>query len=411
MLHWPAFLLFFITIFLQEKGFLFSPEKHSLSFVESKASRYPASVDSSCYEVYQELEVIKNPQSRFHLWKRFFGLPQERFDHQRYRALVEEYGAREPDRLYIDVEESPEALVALTRVVADKIGLASQPDLRLNRFKEAALERVVKRLKEKGTLESAQIEDLTRDLYLTAYGPEIPLKRVLRGKSAQDEAILRIVQQDLLSRGLVKVFKDYRYSKSHPTFLQRFRQSKWGRAALTGLFNLPMYLGTPPMYLPGKKPIVLSDELAGEILEKGLRDDGVVRRLEMELGGRVLTPLRYELFKNYYLKGVMVYVTLAGFYDFYQLNKELDQEQAVIQEATDEAVRILNMAENLEQSGIDIFSDDGVQEGKSFCDAIFSCLNTLGVQESALRDDPSLFEEEVATCRSLMDPDNRCTKL
>jgi hypothetical protein len=172
-----------------------------------------------------------------------------------------------------------------------------------------------------------------------------------------------------------------------------------------------MYLGTPPLYLPGKRPIKLSDELASEILHKGILDDGVSRRLEMELGGRVMTPLRYEIIKNYYLKGIMVYVTLAGLYDFYQLNKELDEEKVFIQEATDEAVRILNIAEELEQSGIDIFSDEGLEEGSSFCEALFSCLETLGISKETYMNGPEQYSEELGTCRSLMDPDNRCTSL
>lgn len=399
MVHWLSFVLFIFAIFLHKGGWVLPPEK-------SSAFRVPASQAAGCYESFSEFQVITDEKSRYSFWKRLVGLPEKRFDHDHYRQLVEKYSQREGEALFMDVEKSSESVMAMVRVLGQKYNPEGVKDLKLNIFKEGSLERTVRRLSEKGRLESAQIDDLTRDLYLTAFGPEIKVKNLLRGKKAQEEALLRVVEQDLLSRGLIRVFKDYRYSQAHPTFIQKFRRSRYGRGALTGLLNLPVYIGWPPLYLPGLKPIRLSEELASQILEQGLTEP-IYRRLQMELGATVLNPLRYEIIKSYYLKGIMVYVTLAGFYDFYQLNKELDDEQQIIQEATDEAVRILNIAEDLEQNGIDIFADEAVKEGQSFCDAIYSCLETLGVSGDKASEHP----DEVATCRSLMDPDNRCKTL
>lgn len=398
MFHWLSFALFFFAIFLHKSGVVLNSG--------SMALRTPASVESGCYESLFEYQVILNDKSRYSFWKRFVGLPEKRFDHDHYKSLVEVYGRRNGEDLFLNVESSSESVLALIRVMSDRYTPEMTGDLKLNLFKEGSLEKIVRRLSEKGKLESAQIDDLTRELFTTAFGPEIKVKNLLGGKKAQEQAILRIVQQDLLSRGLLKVFKDYRYSQVHPSFLQKFRRSRLGRGALTGLLNLPVYIGWPPLYLPGLKPIRLSEELASEILQEGLTDP-VYRRLQMELGSKVVSPLRYEIIKNYYLKGVVIYMTLAGLHDFYQLNKELDDEEQIIQEATAEAVRILDIAENLEQNGIDIFDENGVEEGKSFCDAILSCLETLGVT----KDEVDSQSEEMSTCRSLMDPDSRCKTL
>ncbi len=399
MIHWLSFLLFSLAILVHQQGWILK-ESHEF------ALRIPASEAPGCYESFHEYQVIVDEKSRYSFWRRFVGLPERRFDHEHYQQLVVDYSARQGDELFSNVEQTPEAMVAMARVIANKYTPEATPELKLGIFKEAALERTVRRLANQGRLESAQIDDLTRNLFLTAFGPEIPVRNLLKGKKAKEAALLRIVQQDLLSRGLLKVFKDYRYSQANPRFLQKFRSSKVGRAALTGLLNLPVYIGWPPLYLPGLKPVRLSEALASEILQEGLTEP-VYRRLQMELGGRILTPLRYEVIKNYYLKGIMIYVTLAGFHDFYQLNKVLDDEQQIIQEATEEAVRILNMAENLEQNGIDIFEENGVEEGQTFCDAILSCLETLGISSEGIDSHP----DKVETCRSLMDPDSRCKKM
>lgn len=364
--------------------------------------RTPSSVGPNCYEELKNIQVINDPKKKTYYWLKYLGLPTQRFDYQRYTELVTEYNSRVGEDLFSNVTESPEGLLALTRAIGNRyVPIENSPSLKLNIFKEAALESLVKRFQSKGRLEMGQIENLTRELYLIAYGPEVKLKSTFIGPKAREEVILRIVQQDLLSRGLLRVFTDYRLSRTTPSFLQKFRQTKWGKAAITGIFNLPIYAGWPPLWLPDFKPLKLSDELADEVLDKGLTEN-VLRRIDMNFSSDLVTRVRYDIIRSYYLKGIMVYLTLAGLYDFYQLNKELDEESELLQSATTEAVNILDRAAELEHSGIDIFSSQGIDESKVYCDAINTCLESLG--GSTNREDPGTFK----TCQALMDPDSRC---
>ncbi|GEM_PF-3236448 len=398
MIQGLSFILFFSIIFTHK---VLQQDSMEGAF----SWRRPSSERLNCYQEMKDIQVINDPKKKTHFWRKFIGLPAERFNYQKYDEFVTEYNAREGDDLFSSIEETPESLLALTRAIGNRyVPPENMPTLKLNRFKEAALEGIVKRFQAKGRLEVAQIENLTRELYMTAYGPEVKLKNFFKGSEARDEIILRVVQQDLLSRGLLRVFSDYRISKNTPSFIQKFRQTKLGKAALTGIFNLPMYAGWPPLWLPDFKPLKLTDELADEVLDKGLTDN-VLRRLDMSFSSDLVTRLRYDILRSYYLKGIMVYVSLAGLYDFYQLNKGLDDESEILQNATAEVVSILDSAADLEQSGIDIFTSQGIEEGKSFCEAIHSCLGTLGTTLSESSPD------QLKTCCSIMDPDNRCKNL
>lgn len=392
------FILFFLCVY----PFRDDP---SHSFVMGK--REPAQVENQCYQSLREVQAMSNPKSSYRIWRRFLGFPEKRFDQNRYRELIDVYknSAEDPTGF---VEESPEGLLALGRALilrnaGEGVDLIPERSLKLNRFKEAHLEAVVSRLKSKGKLEVSQIEDLTRELYFVAFGPEIKLKNFFRGKKGREELLLRIVEEDLLDRGLLRVFKDYRISKATPSFLQKFTSSRYGKGAMAGVFNLPVLIGWPPMYLPGFKPLRLSDELADEILHKGLTTE-VLRRVDMEFGSSAVDVIRYEIVKSYYLKGIMIYLSLAGLYDFYQLNKELDKENEVLVEAGEQAGDLLELTSKLEAQGIDVFSNSDVESGKTFCEAIRACLKSIGVDPASV----TRNDDNFLACQSVTDPDNRC---
>ncbi|MCR9205219.1 MAG: hypothetical protein NXH75_11610 [Halobacteriovoraceae bacterium] len=394
------FILFFLIVAPFKMG------KESFSGI-SFGKRKPAQVENQCYETMREAMVMSNKKSRYSIWRRFIGFPENRFDRDKYKELIKVYTNSAEDPTTI-VEESPEGLLALGRALVlrnagEGRDLIPERALRLNRFKEAHLEEVVSRLKNKGKLEASQIEDLTRELYLTAFGPEFKLRNTFSGKKAREEVLLRIVEEDLLDKGLLRVFKDYRISKSKPSFIQKFNSSPYGRGALAGVLNLPVLIGWPPLYLPGFKPLRLSDELTDEILQKGLTPE-VMRRIDMDFTSSAVDKARYEIIRRYYLKGIIVYVSLAGLYDFYQLNKELDQENEILVEAGEQAGEILELTSKLEAQGVDVFSDSNLETGKTFCDAIRACLISIEIDPNEVgMDDPNF-----KACQSVTDPDSRC---
>lgn len=394
------FILFFLIV---------APFKNNSESVEriSFGKRTPAQVENQCYETMREAMVMGDKESRYSLWRRFIGFPESRFDKERYNELIEIYTKSAEDPTTI-VEQSPEGLLALGRALVlrnagEGIDLIPERALKLNRFKEAHLEEVVSRLKNKGKLESAQIEDLTRELYLTAFGPEFKLRNYFFGKKAREELLLRIVEEDLLDKGLLRVFRDYRISKTKPSFIQKFNSSPYGKGALAGVLNLPVLIGWPPLFLPGFKPLRLSDELTDEILQKGLTPE-VMRRIDMDFSSSAVDKARYEIIKRYYLKGIIIYVSLAGLYDFYQLNKELDQENEILVEAGEQAGELLELTSKLEAQGVDVFSESNVETGKTFCDAIKACLLSIDIDPSEVgMEDPNF-----KACQSVTDPDSRC---
>jgi len=389
-----AFLLFF-TLLLPFRGTDFHYIK----------GRIPASVQGQCYSGLTNLSRAIKPDSRFFSWKRWLSIPENRFNFDLYNDLISQYeGALRSGENFTPEQTSEGLLAYIKATVRSKDIDDSGMDLRLNLFREGKLEALHQRLLKRRKLESGRIEDLTAELFTTAFGPEVALKEFLNGNELKENLILRVVQQDIVDKGLLGVFFDYRLTKNNPTFLQKFRNSMPGKAAMTGILNLPMLAGTPPLYLPGFSPLRLSEGLSGEMLDKGLSDD-VLRRIDMEIGHSITDKARFNKIKNYYVSGVMVYVTLASLYDSYQLNKDLDEEAEALGEALNEVEDLVRKTEVLESSGIDVFSDEALEEGKTFCDAISSCLESVGVSEGET-DSPAFSQ-----CKQIMDPDNRCTRL
>lgn len=373
--------------------------------VHHTRGRIPASLQGHCYRGLTNFTRALKPDSRFFSWKRWLSIPENRFDLDLYNDLITQYENALRSGENFTPDQSSEGLLAYIKATVRSRDLDdSGMDLKLNLFREGKLEALHQRLLKRGKLESARIEDLTAELFTTAFGPEVSFKKFLNGDELKKKLILRVVQQDLVDKGLLGVFFDYRLTKNNPTFLQKFRSTIPGKAAMTGILNLPVLAGAPPLYLPGFGPIRLSEGLSGELLDKGLSDD-VLRRIDMEIGHSLTDKARFNKIKSYYVSGVMIYITLASIYDSYQLNKDLDEEAIVLDEALGEIEELVRKTEVLENSGINVFSDEELEEGRTFCDAISSCLKSVGVSEGET-EAPAFTQ-----CKQIMDPDNRCKRL
>jgi hypothetical protein len=185
------------------------------------------------------------------------------------------------------------------------------------------------------------------------------------------------------------MFSDYRHPAS---FIQRFSQTPWGKGLLTGLLNLPVLSGLPPLYLPSLKKRGISEALGRELLEEGINEQTLIK-IERELGESLVDRNRYEAIRRSYIAGAMTFVTLAGIYDMVQLNKVIDEEAEDIEMAKEEADDFLEVGEILKEENIDIFAEESYVAGQSFCEAIEECVASL---------------EDVPMCQDLMDPDSRC---
>ncbi len=370
------FLLFFIVI---------APFK----FSSSQGFREPASVVKDCFQRMAQLLAAKDPQSSFSLWRRFLSLPQKEFDYDYYQSNLRDLAQLEGDH-FIPLGEGPEEVLAFIVASQRRLGLEESFEPKgWGQWRRGYFEKIIGRLKKRGRLNISDIDDLTRELFVGAYGPSLKWKKFFSGQYSDNQMMKRVVHEDLVKKGLLRVFKEYRLPANH---LQKFSKTPWSKALMTSLFNLPMLAGLPPLYLPALKKVTISEALAREILENGLNENAMAK-VELELGASFGVKERYEKLRKAYLAGVMVYLTIAGIYDTYQLTKELDEESAQIEESLDAGSQITEGLEVLEKENIDVFSEDSYTEGATFCEAIAECLAEVGDKEM---------------CVSLMDPDSRC---
>lgn len=371
-----SFLLFFLVVGLNSPSQL-------------RGKRHPASTGGQCFPQMAVLIEEQNPRSKMALWRRLLSLPSQDFNEDLYRAHLRDLEPLEGDH-FRPLSDSPEGILAFIKASGDRVGMELEVDpARWSRFKRGHFEKVIEQLKKRGRLNLSSLDELTGELFVAAYGPRLKWRHFFRGDLARERIIQRVVYEDLVKKGLLKTFKDYRMPDN---FLQKFYQTPWAKGLATTLFNLPVLAGLPPLYLPAVKKPVISEALSREILENGLTDN-IVAKIELELGASFKTKEQYEKLRKAYMAGIMVYLTYAGVYDAYQLNKAIDEENEDLKESIEAGQEITADLEVLEEENINVFEENSYQEGSTFCEAISECLAEVGDRE---------------LCVSLMDPDSRC---
>ncbi|MEC7276764.1 MAG: hypothetical protein VXV96_10625 [Bdellovibrionota bacterium] len=351
--------------------------------------RVPASVGGGCFEKMAFLLASKDPHGKVSLWKKMLSLPEGDFKGSDYLVYQQDLKELTGDD-FIPANQSPEAIMAYIKVSGERLGIKEEfdPD-KWSRFKRGQFEKIIRRLKKRRRLETASLEELTSELFIAAYGPDFKWRHFFSEDLARKRLVLRAAQEDLVSRGMFRMFSDYRHPAS---FIQRFSQTPWGKGLLTGLLNLPVLSGLPPLYLPSLKKRGISEALGRELLEEGINEQTLIK-IERELGESLVDRNRYEAIRRSYIAGAMTFVTLAGIYDMVQLNKVIDEEAEDIEMAKEEADEFLEVGEILKEENIDIFAEESYIAGQSFCEAIEECVASL---------------EDVPMCQDLMDPDSRC---
>lgn len=356
------------------------------------------------------------------LWKRALGIPQRRFSYEDHERVLEYLRDLPYERLWDEVPHTSEGLLAAVKIVTERSHSGMSPldiQIKLNLFKEASLEHVVRKLSLRGKLEANDLEDFSREIFLISHGPRYKLGDFLKEVKGEEVdfgklAISRLIQEDLLAKGLLRTFRSYNPEFTNANFLQRFSHSKFGKMALTGLFNLPMLVGTPPLWGPRGAPLRLPSDLAEKILREGMSRE-IFNGIESDFSRLAQSKVTYEMMRSYYIKGTLLYLSLAAFYDFYLLNGELNEEKEMLKDATEELGGFFNSIGELQEEGVDIFEEETIESGATFCQGIAECLNTLGIDIDPL-DFESLPEirsnsrENYQLCKEVIDPGNHCKR-
>ena len=378
----------------------------SFSLFREATLRAPAQT-SDCSHLLNETLLFFRPPPGFHFWKRLtqsnFGLND--FSIERMQVLEGDYlSSLKVGPKNLEPEASAEGLMAFARATSSHAGM-DPTELRHVSLKQTkALNSVLKKLSFQKRLSLDDIESLTLELFNAAFGPKTRPKGFFSFSERQKELILELSAADIARSGLFSSFSHFRFIQGNPSLFRRFSNSRFASGLKVSLFNLPMLLGAPPLYLPKFKAPKLSRELSDELLRKGMTDE-LYERIQKEIGSRLIARDKYQEIRKYYMYGVMIYLVLAQAYETYQLDAELEETRGVLKEASDEALEITGSIEVLEKAGIDVFSDELIEDGNIFCQNLIECFEAFGVSKVDTE------SEGFATCQDVIDPGNQCTSL
>jgi hypothetical protein len=373
---------------------------------EVASYRYPANIEQ-CTDLVNETVLLFRPPPGLHLWKRLaqsnFSLND--FSMERFKRLEELY-VRELNQGSTDLrpEGSPEGLLAFIRATKAKAGDPPQEISKVSRRQARALNNHLKKMAQYRKLSLADIDDLTTELFTANFGPQKEFSDLFSFSRRQRELITEVASLDIARRGFFENFSYFRFLEANPSLYRRFGRSRFAYGLKVGILNLPMLLGLPPLYLPKFKAPKLSIQLSEELLAEGMTDE-VYRKIQREIGSRLLVQDKYDEIRKYYMYGVMIYLVMAQAYETYQLEGELEESREMIEEAQSKALEITGSIQVLEEAGIDVFSDEEIEEGNIFCQNLKDCFEAFSVE---LNDTES---DGYKTCQDVIDPGNQCTSL
>jgi hypothetical protein len=392
-------------LFIIGAYFLFNGPIHQRVSYRSLASV------GDCSELINETMLLVRPPPRFKWWQHFTQMSTTNVDDfslKRMNQLESFYseGIENGDSS-LSPEASAEGLMAFIRATknAQLINTVGVEEVqRVSMAQKKALHRLLKKLSLQRSWQFDDINNLSHELYMVAYGPENLLGSLLSFSMKQRDLVVQLATEDLAKRGMYESFSHFRFLKANPNLLRRFAQTKFARGLKVSLLNLPMLLGAPPLYLPKIRAPKLSQSLADDLLSEGLTDE-ILKRINREIGPKLLANNQYESVRKAYMYGVMVYLVMAQAYETYQVDAELDDNQQLIAEAQEETSIITQSLAVLEDSGVDVFSEEEVESGNIFCQNLRECFEAFSVSESDTE------SEGFSTCQSVIDPGNQCTSL
>ncbi|MBT7610788.1 MAG: hypothetical protein HN576_13590, partial [Bacteriovoracaceae bacterium] len=359
-------------------------------------------------------------------WKKLNHISNSyKFDFEKYKFLkakyIEELLTTEVKNL--DFQKTPEGILALGEAINKDITSILDPELAgMSFLKRRKLERLVRSFESIDKPDLEHVEDLVANVYSTVLGNKFRLSHLMDSKIAKNKIMTRIVQQELLTQGLVSILSKNQNLLPTKRFLKKFMNSYKGKYLATMLFNLPVLAGFPPLYLPGLKQLKVPPELAREILEKGFTEE-MMQKLNIEVlkGLKIKLEYRtgYELLRRYYMIGISIYLSYVILDEFYEGDK-IRQENFMLEEVARDMNSILDQAEVLQSRGIDIFGEDEATEFETvdptvrtefqmmdnpFCRAMKECLimHKEDTGEEALTESRPYKE-----CKTFMDPDDKC---
>lgn len=250
------------------------------------------------------------------------------------------------------------------------------------------------------------MESIVSEIYDMNLGPQVRSQDFFSSDLLKQRVVTRLFQEELAERGLAHVLPKYRIFMDKPHVIKSFLESPQGEIIKTTLFNLPMFFGAPPLYLPKLRNMRLSKELADEILMQGLGPEQM-KKVEdaLKLGPlNVSAQARYEIIRRYYSIGATVFLTAAVAYEAYETKNVIEEEREILNQLTVEIGSSLEDAQELERRGYQIF-EDGEEFRHPSCRSLESCFEKQGL-EKPYRD--SSQDERYKSCKLMMDRSSQC---
>ena len=391
----------------------------------SYSKRYPANSSETCRNLIRSL--IGTESAPLKAWKKLTDIPNNyRFDFEKFKLMKDKYilDLETISIKELDFQKTPESIMALAEALNKEVGSDLENGLaKMSFIKRRKLERLVQNIEKVNSPSINQVEELVANVYATVLGPKFKLSYLMESHTAKNKIMSRIVQEEILKDGLIKVLSKNSELRATQGFFKKFINSYKGKYLATMLFNLPVLAGFPPLYLPGLKKIKLPPELARELLEKGLTEE-MLQKLNVEVLQDLSVNLThrngYEIFRRYYMAGISVYLTYVMLEEFYE-GEKIREENILLEEIASDMDEILEQAEILQSRGIDIFNESEadvlVDLGQRtefetldnpFCRAIKECLQ---MHKDETGEEAVKGSNPYKECKSFMDPENKCHDL
>lgn len=376
--------------------------------------RDPASglSEAGCRSLAQDLLHSLNQPA----WKQFFE-GRSRFNAALYREKLADYktlleqkelnqalseGSTRPQRseevmAYIDALNETYRQNDVTKV-AD-----------LPRKSRRKLQRLAKKMASDKRVLWRDLESIVSEIYELNLGPRFKAGDFFDSELLKQRIMTRVFQEDLAQRGLKGVFEKYRIFADKPHVIRDFMRSKKGESLKTVLFNLPMFFGAPPLYLPRLRPMRLTPELADDILMNGFGPEQMAKFDESVRIGPlgVQGQARYEMMRKAYMLGATVYLSAAVMYEAYETDRVLEEEREILNQVEEQVTSELDMAMELEAKGYSIFENSENEQAPvdPRCRLLESCFEQQGLEPPFSEEQDSALYQE---CVRAMDPNNRC---
>lgn len=377
----------------------------------SQVQRFPASPapSGSCAGLTDDLlEAINAPT-----WKQFiegrsafsFALYQTKL--AQYKELLEGKTLDEGLALFHRPEKSEEviafidALNSIHRqssiIISEKLPLLTRRKLHKLAEKMISEKRVLWR----------DLESLVSDIYDLNLGPQIKNKDFFRSDLLKQRVVTRLFQEELAERGLSHILPKYRIFLDKPPLIKSFLESREGELIKTALFNLPVFFGAPPMYLPKLRRMRISRELADEILMNGLGPEQM-KKVEdaLKLGSMdISAQARYEIIRRYFSIGATVFLSAAVAWEAYETNQVIEEEREILNQLTYDIGTSLEDAQELSRRGYQVFNDDAQARHPS-CRSLETCFEKQGLLAPFQN---SREDKRYLSCKQIFDRNSNCS--